>query len=181
MIGGIPIELHANTHFDQIGDSMNTDLKCQKTCKNIKATNGVILVAGALYLISVIGLILPYNDSDGKPNMQTKAFLFVFFVITTCFTVSLLIHSGSLQRIQTGHLECTFHNDTAFFDVTTDNLKMLENTDTQVGYGLLLLWIGAGFSALCWFVTAALTIAVMQAKDQTYLGGVSVNEFFFNG
>ena len=170
----------ANTLFTHADEGTTTDIKCQNTCKNIKATNGVILVAGALYLISVIGLLLPYDQNKGSANMQTKAFLLLFFVVTTCFTVSLLIHAGSLQRVQSGRLECTFHNDTGFFE-GIEGVDIVDNTDTTLGYGLLLLWIGGGFSALCWFITLALVIAVMQGKEDTYISGVSVNEFFFSG
>lgn len=171
---------YANTLFTHADEGTATDIKCQNTCKNIKATNGVILVAGALYLISVIGLLLPYDQNKGGANMQTKGFLLLFFVVTTCFTVSLLIHAGSLQRVQSGRLECTFHNDTGFFE-GIEGVDIVDNTDTTLGYGLLLLWIGGGFSALCWFITLALVIAVMQGKEDTYISGVSVNEFFFSG
>lgn len=178
-VGGIFVNKYANTFFDHVDQSPTNDLKCQNTCKNIKATNSVILVSGALYLISIMGLLMPYDDNSGMVSMQTKAFLVMFFTITTCFTVSMFVHAGSLQRIQTGKLECTFHNDTNFFEPSKE-IHILENTDTAPGFGLILLWLGSSFSAMCWFITLALVIAVMQSTDQTYLGGVRVNEFFFN-
>ena len=159
-------------------ESTTSDIKCQNTCKNVKATNGVMFVSGALYTILLIGLVLPYGQAGSTIQSATaplKMFLFFFLVVSTVFTISSAVHAGSLQRVDTGKLQCTFYNDTGFFDPT--KYEVTGGSDTDLGMGLILLWIGVSLSALVWFIILGLFIGTVP-QLKTNLPYVSLNEFF---
>lgn len=173
-VGGISPEPFADTTFTSVEESTTGDIKCQNTCKRIKATNGVMLVSGGIYTILLIGLLLPYDTTSGITE-QLKLFLFVFLVVSTVFTVSTAVHSGSLQRIDSAKLECTFYNDTDFFD--QEKYDVNDGTDTVLGQGMILLWTATALSACVWFIILALFVGAMKGNSSGSY--VSVNDFFF--